>query len=65
MIGSTATARIVACVPLPPPSPSARTNEPRRATDVLVWQPSALGRDLAIDLRRVFRGMCDGGVEGD
>lgn len=40
-------------------------NEPRRATDVIVWQPTALGREVVIDLRRVFRGVCDGGVEGD
>jgi Uma2 family endonuclease len=33
-------------------------NEPRRATEVLVWQPAALGREVVIDLRRVFRGVC-------
>lgn len=40
-------------------------SETRRATDVLVWQPAALGREIVIDLRRVFRGVCDGAVESD
>ena len=40
-------------------------NEPRRATNVLVWRPTALGREIVIDLRRVFRGVCEGGAESD
>lgn len=40
-------------------------NEPRRATDVLVWQPTALGREVVIDLRHVFRGVCNGAAESD
>lgn len=40
-------------------------NEPRRATDVLVWQPTALGREIVIDLRHVFRGVCNGAAESD
>ena len=40
-------------------------NEPRRATDALVWRPTALGREVVVDLRRVFRGVCDGALEGD
>ncbi len=40
-------------------------NEPRRATDVLVWRPTALDREIALDLRQVFRGVCEGAVQND
>jgi Uma2 family endonuclease len=40
-------------------------SETRRATDLLVWQPTALGREIVIDLRQVFRGVCDSAVESD
>jgi Uma2 family endonuclease len=35
----------------------------RRATDVLVWQPAAVGRELVIDLRQLFRGVCEAAAE--
>ena len=37
-------------------------NEPRRATELIVWQPTALGREIVIDLRHAFRGVCDGAL---
>jgi Uma2 family endonuclease len=37
--------------------------ETQRATDVLVWQPAALGRDVTIDLRQLFRGVCEAAAE--
>jgi len=40
-------------------------NEPRRATEVLVWQPTVLGRKIVIDLRQLFRGVCEGTVPND
>ena len=40
-------------------------DEMRRATDLLVWQPAALGRELLIDLSQLFRGVCDAAVEGE
>jgi hypothetical protein len=40
-------------------------NEPRQATEVIVWQPTALGREIVIDLRQVFRGVCEGGIQDD
>jgi Uma2 family endonuclease len=30
-----------------------------RVTDELVWRPAALDREIVIDLRRLFRGVCD------
>jgi hypothetical protein len=30
-----------------------------RVTDELVWRPAALDRAVVIDLRRLFRGVCD------
>lgn len=40
-------------------------NEPRRATEVLVWQPTALVSEVVIDLRQVFRGVCERAVQND
>lgn len=37
--------------------------ETQRATDVLIWQPAALGRDVTIDLRQLFRGVCEAAAE--
>ena len=36
--------------------------EGARVTDELVWRPAALDRAVVIDLRRVFRGVCDEGA---
>jgi Uma2 family endonuclease len=41
---------------------SRATSETRRATEGLVWQPAALRRSIPIDLREIFRGVCDDDV---
>ena len=33
--------------------------EGRRVADQLVWRPAALDRDIVIDLRRIFRDVCN------
>src|SRR5688572_10190878 len=33
-----------------------------RVTQMLVWRPIALDREIVIDLRRLFRGVCDEGA---
>lgn len=38
-------------------------SETRRVTGVLMWQPAAIGRAIDIDLRQVFRGVCEAAVE--
>jgi len=40
-------------------------NEPWQATDGLVWRPTALDREIALDLRQLFRGVCEGAVQND
>jgi Uma2 family endonuclease len=44
---------------------SRSTPEARQATDVLLWQPPALSRPISIDLRQLFRDVCDAGAEGE
>jgi Uma2 family endonuclease len=36
-----------------------------RTTKELRWRPAVLGREVVIDLRQLFRGVCEGAVEGD